>query len=530
MNNYLVYLSLVSTGAVTAVSCSNNDTPKQKPNIIYIMADDLGYGDTGCYGADKIKTPNIDKFATEGRRFTDAHSASAVSTPSRYSLLTGEYSFRKINPAKPDTKVVFGPLNPQNPLIVDVNNLTLPNMLQKQGYQTACIGKWHLGFTDGEPDWNESLSPGPNAVGFDYYFGVPIVNSAPPYVWVENDTVVGRDPNDPITYVGIKGENKTPIEEFPNKGVNRYSGGSYAHSIYEDEGAGEILLGKALNWLDKAKEQDDPFFLYFATTHIHHPFTPSDRFKGSSEAGIYGDYAQELDWMIGEVLSYLDKNGLRENTIVVVTSDNGAMINEGGQQAWEHGHRINGDLLGYKFGVWEGGHRIPFIVRWPGIVEPGTVSDCVISNVDMIATFADIVDYKLQPGDAVDSFNVLESWTGEPSEPIRDYFVMTPFKPTHIGLRMGEWIYIPKQGAGGFAMPKWGQNSLSNEAAIGHTGQVNSDFVDGKLREDAPEAQLYNLKTDPYQTTNVISENSEIADMLSAKLTEIKESSHTRPY
>ncbi len=529
MNKYLIYTSLLTVGATAAqqqVEAKKKTT--DQPNILYIMADDLGYGDTGCYGAEKIKTPNIDKLATEGRLFTDAHSASAVSTPSRYALLTGEYPFRGVNPKTPEVTGIFNPLHPQNPLIIDINDLTLPEMMQKQGYQTACIGKWHMGFSEVEPNWNESLEPGPMSVGFNYYFGVPIVNSAPPYVWVENDKVVGLEADDPIEYVGRNGKNLTPIDEYPDKVPNMYSGGKYAHSLYKDEGGGEILLDKALKWLDKSK--DAPFFMYFATTHIHHPFTPTERFKGSSEAGIYGDFVQELDWIIGEMLTFLDENGLRDNTIVVVTSDNGAMINKGGQEAWELGHRINGDLLGYKFGVWEGGHRVPFIVRWPGVVKAGSVSNQVISNVDMMATFAEIVGYELQPGEAPDSYNVLSSWTSNSKKPLRDYFVMSPYNPLHVGLRMGDWIYIPAQGAGGFKATNWGNNSLSVEGAIKHTGQQNSDIVNGKVRKDAPKNQLYNLKDDPYQTTNVIEQFPDVAKEMAAKLTELKEADHSRAY
>ncbi|MFI3259344.1 MAG: arylsulfatase [Rikenellaceae bacterium] len=526
MNQPLLYTTLV---AAAMSSCAGVNSDTSRPNIIYILADDLGYGDTGVYGAEKIKTPNIDHFATQGRRFTDAHSASAVSTPSRYSLLTGEYPFRALN-TKTNKIGIYGPIAPQSPLLIDTEDLSMPEMLQRSGYKTACVGKWHLGFTETEPDWNESLSPGPLEVGFDYYFGVPIVNSAPPYVYVENDRVVGADPADPIVYEGRNTKKPTtPINEYPDKNSNWYSGGEYAHSLYKDEGGGEVLLDKALSWIDGNKKE--PFFLYFATTHIHHPFTPSDRFKGSSEAGIYGDYVQELDWLIGEMMTYLDDNGLSDNTIVVITSDNGGMMNHGGQAAWELGHDINGDLLGYKFGVWEGGHRVPFIVRWPGVVEAGSVSDELIVNVDMMATFASIVGYELEEGDAPDSFDVLESWVGRPTEPIRSSFVMTPFKPQNIGLREGDWIYIPAQGAGGFTNNNWGVNPLSAEGAVAHTGRKNSDIVEGgKIRDGAPKSQLYNLAKDPYQTTNVILQNVEVAIKMNKTLTQIREVDHTRAY
>ncbi|MFR9668103.1 MAG: arylsulfatase, partial [Rikenellaceae bacterium] len=475
MNKATLTLVAGAMGATTmATSCTQSGAVPSRPNIIYILADDLGYGDTGCYGADKIKTPNIDQLASEGRRFTDAHSASAVSTPSRYAILTGEYPFRGQDPTK-SFKGLYGPLGRQTPLIIDVDDLSLPEMLQRQGYQTAAIGKWHLGWTEKDIDWNAPLRPGPNEVGFDYYFGVPLVNSGAPYFYVENDKVVGYDPNDPIHYLGEKTyEGATPTQEYLSKTPNKYSGGVVAHSLYKDDEGAETLLGKAFDWLNEAKTKEEPFFIYFASTHIHHPFTPSDRFKGSSEAGIYGDYAQELDWMIGEMMAWVDDNNLRDNTIFIVTSDNGGMINYGGQEAWDRGHKINGDLLGYKFGIWEGGHRIPFIVRWPGVIEPGTTSDATISNVDMMATLAEIVEYELQPGDALDSFSVLESWIGEPQSPIRDYLVTSPYSSDHTSIRMGDWVYIPAQGAGGFKARNWGDHGLGSEAALAHTGQLNS--------------------------------------------------------
>ncbi len=528
MRKCILYPTLLAAGAVVAssVQCA---AKQRQPNILYILADDLGYGDTGCYGAEKIKTPNIDKLASEGRLFTDAHSASAVSTPSRYALMTGEYPFRGQDSTK-DTPGLYGPLGSETPLIIDINDLSLPNMLQKQGYKTACIGKWHLGFFDKTPDWNAPLKPGPNEVGFDYYFGVPLVNSGSPFVYVENSSIYGYDPSDPIYYIGPKGENPSPTQIHPDKSVNNYTGGLKAHELYKDDEGAEMLLGKALSWLDKNKSKKDPFFMYFASTHVHHPFTPGERFKGSSEAGIYGDYAQELDWMIGELLKYLDDNKLRENTIVVVTSDNGGMLNHGGQAAWEHGHSINGDLLGYKFGVWEGGHRVPFIVRWPGVVEAGSVSDQMISNVDMVATFADIVGYELQAGDAPDSYSVLDSWISNTKKPVRDYLILSPRSAKHDALRMGDWIYIPAQGAGGFSASNWGAHGLGSEASTKYTGRVNSDLLNGKVRKDAPKAQLYNLKDDMYQTTNVIEKYPEIAKQMAAKLKELKAADHTRTY
>ena len=317
----------------------------QTPNIVYILADDLGYGDVGCYGATKIKTPNIDRLAREGRVFTDAHACSAVCSPSRYGLMTGEYPFRI---------GCYGPLMWRGGLIVDPARLTIASLLKQHGYATACVGKWHLGFGVEQPDWNGELKPGPLEVGFDYYFGLPVVSSHPPFVYVENHRVVGLDPNDPIVFGG-----QAETDPFPEKFNNGIAGGRAAHALYHDEEAAATWAKKSTEWL--RQNQDRPFFLYLATTAIHHPFTPAARFKGTSQAGPYGDYVHELDWTIGEILNTLDELKLRDNTLVIVTSDNGGMLNGGGKTAWQAGHRLNGELLGFKFGAWEGGHRVPSI-------------------------------------------------------------------------------------------------------------------------------------------------------------------------
>ncbi|HUX15394.1 MAG TPA: sulfatase-like hydrolase/transferase, partial [Phycisphaerae bacterium] len=326
------------------------EPPRQRPNILYILADDIGYGDVGCYGATKVKTPNIDRLAKEGVRFSDAHTVSAVCTPSRYALLTGEYPWR-INQ--------WDPIFFRNRLIVDPAKMTISRLLKQHGYATACIGKWHLGFGNKIPDWNGDLKPGPLELGFDFYFGIPVVSSHPPFVYVENHRVLGLDPADPIVFGG-----QAPTRPYPEKSLNGISGGKAAHDLYKDEELGTTLTEKAVQWL--RQHRADPFFLYFATPHIHHPFTPHPRFRGTSACGLYGDYIHELDWMVGQVLDVLDELKLTENTLVIFTSDNGGMLNLGGKTAWQAGHRLNGDLLGFKFGAWEGGHRIPFIARWPG--------------------------------------------------------------------------------------------------------------------------------------------------------------------
>lgn len=483
------------------------------PNVVVIFADDLGYGDTGCYGATKVKTPNIDRLAREGRRFTDAHAASAVCTPSRYCLLTGEYAFRGAHWAPVFLKVG---------LIVDPDTTTAADVMKKAGYATACIGKWHLGFGEETPNWNGDLKPGPLELGFDYYFGMPVVNSHPPFVYVENHRVVGLDPSDPFVYDQVA---ETPIHE-EKMGINQIGGAKAAHALYDDTYVGTTLAGKAVSWIKAHKEE--PFFLYFPTTNIHHPFTPHPQFQGTSEAGRYGDFIHELDWIVGEVLRTLDEENLAENTLLIFTSDNGGMINLGGQNAWKLGHTQNGDLLGFKFDAWEGGHRVPFIARWPGKIPANSVSSQLVSNVDLLATLAALTGYELQDGEGPDSFNILPTLTGEVERPVRDHLVLAAFRETHLSLRAGDWMYIPAQAGGGFSSPTPGTHSFGGPAAIHFSGRENSDMQNGELKLDAPKEQLYNLRTDPYQTINIIREHPVIAQTMSEHLAHIREADGTR--
>ncbi|MBM3891245.1 MAG: arylsulfatase, partial [Verrucomicrobia bacterium] len=489
--------------ASAKVPSPSSSTSGIRPNIVLILADDLGYGDVGCYGATKVRTPNVDRLAREGRRFTDAHSASAVCTPSRYALLTGEYPFRKD---------LWGPIMNQSPLVIDPAKTTIARLLQRQGYATACIGKWHLGFgSKPKPDWNTDLKPGPLELGFDYFFGLPVVNSHPPFVLIENHRVLGLDPADPLVYGG-----RPPTKPYREKMMSPpISGGKAAHALYQDEQLGTVLTEKALAWLRANRAK--PFFLYFATPHIHHPFTPHPRFNGASQCGRYGDFIHEFDWIVGEVLEKLDELKLADNTLVILTSDNGGMLNQGGQDAWKDGHRLNGNLLGFKFDAWEGGHRVPFIARWPGRIEAGSTSDQLICHVDMLATFAALT--RAAPA-GPDSINVLPAFTGTPAQPIRDQVILAPQKKQNLAIRQGRWVYLGAQGGGGFAGTKPGEHSLGGPAALQFAGEKNSDIENGRIKPDAPLAQLYNLATDPSQSVNVIRKHPEVADRLKALLEE----------
>ncbi|MEM1443584.1 MAG: arylsulfatase, partial [Verrucomicrobiota bacterium] len=450
----------------------------EKPNIVLIFADDLGYGDVGCYGATKVRTPHLDQLATEGKRFTDAHSASAVCTPSRYAMLTGIY---------PHRRGLSKPVFLKTGLVVDTSRQTMATVLKDAGYATACIGKWHLGFGTKAPDWNGELKPGPLELGFDYYFGVPVVNSHPPFVYVENHHVVGLVPEDPFVF----GKKAKTREFFEKMGLDQIGGADAAHALYDDELVGTELVKKSKDWIEKQKE--NPFFLFLSTTNIHHPFTPHPRFQGTSDCGVYGDYIHELDWIVGEVVQKLEDEGLTKNTLVIFTSDNGGMFNVGGQNAWDAGHRLNGELLGFKFGAWEGGHRVPFIAKWPGKIAPGTESDQLVSNIDMIATFAAMTEVELREGEGTDSIDILPALVSDPENPLRDHIVLSPSKATHLSLRKGKWMYIGAQGSGGFTGAKRGGHAFGGPAAVSYAGYENSDIENGKVKPNAPPAQLYDL-------------------------------------
>jgi len=454
------------------------------PNIVLIYADDLGYGDLSCYGAEKIKTPNIDRLANEGRLFTDAHSTSAVCTPSRYALLTGEYPLRINN---------YSPVFCQSQLIIDAKKTTLASMLKRKGYVTACVGKWHLGFGSApKPDWNQDLKPGPLELGFDYFYGIPVVNSHPPFVYVENHKVVGLEADDPLVY---KKGGKTHGKPYPEKNTAHPKmlgliGAKAAHDFYVDEESAVHLTGKALEWMN---EQNEPFFLYYASHNIHHPFTPHPYFQGKSECGLYGDFVQELDWSVGQLIAAVEGFGVWENTIFVFTSDNGGMFNGGGRRAQELGHTPNGKLKGQKFGAWEGGHRVPFIACWPNIIPAGSTSGAFIANMDLLPTFAAITDQKLAPNEARDGYNQLAAFLEEDGVSARDELIIQPHKREHTSLRQGDWIYIPGAGDGGWM----------------------------KAEPGDPVRQLYNLKEDPYQENNRIADYPERADAMAMRLKEM---------
>ena len=507
---------LVALAGALAV-CQRAPETSSRPNIIFILADDLGYGDLSSYGATAIQTPNIDRLAEEGVRFTDAHSPSSVCTPTRYGLLTGRYCWR--------TWLTRSALSSDAPLLIEGNQPTVASVLRSAGYHTAHIGKWHLGFgreddyaqdregqgepnswrsRKGGPDWNGELQPGPLEVGFDYYYGIPIVNSYPPYVFVEDHRVAGLDPDD-------------PIGRMESRYLGEMEGGKAAR--WNDNELALELTARTVSHLEELAQQEQPFFLYYAPHQPHRPFTPNARFKGGSQFGVYGDFIEELDWSVGEVLGALDRLELADDTLVIFSSDNGGLVNpasSAAQRGAGYGdgsvtlpapdieHLANGPhLRGGKGDIWEGGHRVPFLARWPGQITAGTVSEETISLTDMLATFAALAGQELAHEAGPDSFNTLPALLGgELDGALRRPRVMQSGGISGmLSIREGPWKLIDGQGGGGYR--------------------------DGSAEPGEP-PQLYNLSQDLGEKTDVYAQHPEIAKKLRQLLHKIKTEGRSR--
>ncbi len=501
MRDLFILLSLV---LVFSCRSKEEDNEILKPNIVLIYADDVGYADLGSYGAKGVKTPALDRLANEGLRFTDAHCSAATCTPSRYSLLTGSYAFRS------NAAVLPG----DAPLLIDPDAGTLPSMLQKAGYKTGVVGKWHLGLGIGDIDWNEAIRPGPLEVGFDYSFIIPATGDRVPCVFVEDHHVVGLEKDDPITVSYRERIGSDPIgREHPEmlkqqaddqhsetivNGVSRIgymSGGNAAR--WKDEDFADILTEKAKGFIQD--QRDEPFFLFFSFHDIHVPRVPHPRFEGASEMGPRGDAIAQMDWCVGEITKALEEQGLAENTLIIFSSDNGPVLDDGyADEAVERigDHNPAGPFRGGKYSAFEAGTRVPTIVYWPDMVKPAE-SDALLTQVDLYASLATLVGQDLGTKDAPDSFDYLSAWLGKSKTGRR---VMLEQAQT-LALRDGVWKYI---------FP----------AEEGHSTWVEEikKIESGLLLED----QLYNLEKDPGEQINLAAEYPERVRKMKEEIERIK--------
>jgi arylsulfatase A-like enzyme len=495
-------LGIAVSGLLLPFGC----TPKEKiskasiprkPNIVIILADDLGFGDVGCYGSIRIKTPNIDRLAASGLRFANGYCTSATSTPSRLALLTGEYSWRN-----PKARILPG----DAPLLIDTSKLTLPGMLRQAGYVTGIVGKWHLGLGSGQVDWNRRIAPGPNEAGFDYSYIMAATNDRCPTVFIENGSVVNLDPADPmqVSYkqnfageptgkanpdrirMGLtQGHDGTIVNGISRIGFMK--GGTRAR--WTDEFMVDTFLLKAQRFVENNRNK--PFFLYYALHEPHCPRVPSPRFAGSSGLGPRGDVIMEADWAVGEFLKKLDEAGLTNNTLVIFTSDNGPVLDDGyADQAVElnGSHTPWGPMRGGKYSLFEAGTHVPFLASWPGVIEPG-ISEALVCQVDLAASFAALAGQR-NPG--IDSQNILEALLGKSKEG-RSVLILENGSGKTL-VRENEWVMIP---------PYPGVPLMKDV-------NIETGF--------SAEFQLYNLKSDPGQRKNLAPQEPERVHRMSSAM------------
>jgi arylsulfatase A len=508
MRNIILLLSI----SIGIISC--NSRPKEtvttnstkeinKPNIVIFYVDDLGYGDLGSYGALGVQTPNVDKLAQNGIRYTDAHSSAATCTPSRYSLLTGQYAFRN------NAAILPG----DAPLLIDPSTPTLPAMLKKAGYTTAVVGKWHLGLGDGNTDWNKEVKPGPLEIGFDYSFLLPATGDRVPTAYLENYNIVNLDPNDPIKidyatpFEGVKTGITNPelLRQVADKqhsqaivnGVSRIgyqTGGTSA--MWKDEDFPFVFTEKATNFIEKNKE--NPFFLFFSFHDIHVPRLPNEQFQGKSSMGPRGDAIVQMDWITGQIINKLEALGLDKNTLIIFTSDNGPVLNDGYEDdAVEKlgAHKPGGPYRGGKYSAFEAGTRVPMISYWPGTIEPGE-STALFSQIDYFASFANLLNINLPENEAIDSKNqkeaLLQANAAGRNIMLEESFVLS--------IRNGNYKYIASPTNKNF--PNW----------------LKSKKIEGGLSVNP---QLYDLSKDAGEQTNIALENEVLVAKMQAQIDSI---------
>lgn len=486
-----------------------------RPNLIVIMADDLGYGDLSCYGATAVQTPNIDRLAAEGLRFTSGYCSASTCTPTRFSFLTGTYAFRQAG---------TGVAPPNSPALIQPGTVTVASLLQDAGYRTAVVGKWHLGLGSAEgPDWNGELNPGPLEIGFDHCYLLPTTNDRVPQVIVDDHRVRGLDPSDPL-WVG----DKKPSDDHPtglthrdtltmdwshghnatiHNGVSRigfYTGGESAR--FRDEELADHWVEESIRWMEA--ESDRPFFLFFAAHEVHVPRVVHERFQGATTLGPRGDAIVELDWCVGELLAALERLGIDDNTMIVFCSDNGPVLDDGYvDRAIENlgDHRPAGPFRGGKYNVFEGGTRTPFITRWPGTIPVG-VSDEIVCTIDCAASFAALAEVEVPADACLDSFNVMPALLGQAGAMGRPHLVQQDNSPgRNLGIRMGNWKLI--------------------RCDSGKQSNVELRLVP----TDLPTWQLFDLEADPNERQNVIDQHPEQADRLREQLQRVIDDGRSRP-
>ena len=510
----LGWKSLLLLSSALAVASAPAAAPS-RPNILLILADDLGYGDVGCYNDQaKVATPHLDRLALEGMRFTDAHSPATVCTPTRYSLLTGQMAFRV-----PNGGTVFTGVG--GPSLIAPGRLTLPALLRAQGYATAGVGKWHVGLTffdaNGQPvnaggleavqrvDFSRRIAGGPVDHGFDHFFGTACCPTTDwLYAFIENDRV-------PVPPTQVIDKSKLPRHPY----AQDCRPGLIAPDFPMEE-IDLVFLEKSRAFLEQHVRQSPnrPFFLFHATQAVHLPSFAAPRFKGATRAGPHGDFIHQLDWIVGQLLLTLEKLGLADNTLVIFTSDNGPEVTSVIHMRADHAHDGARPWRGMKRDDWEGGHRVPFLVRWPGQVRAGTTSAQLISLTDVMATVAALVGAELPDAAAEDSFNLLPVWRGEATGPVRPFVLQQAFAGARtLSIRRGAWKYLDHTDSGG--------NRYENNPGL-------KPYI---LPDSAPGApgQLYNLESDPGETKNLYFEHPEVVRELKALLEQTKTSGRSRP-
>jgi len=460
--------------------------PVQPPNIVVLLADDMGHGHVSCLNRQsKIQTPNIDRLAEQGVTFLDAHSGSAVCSPTRYGILTGRYAWR--------TRLVRGVLVPYDPPLIEADRLTLPGMLRSQGYTTACIGKWHLGWQwlrqgDQPPDFTQPIAQGPTTRGFDYYFGTDVPNY-PPYCFIENDRTVGL-PTAEKTQANLDGRRGPMLPGWQFDAIL------------------PTLADRATAYVRQRAADRKPFFLYFTFTSPHEPIAPSAAFRGRSKLNALADLILETDDVVGRIVGEIDRSGLGTNTLVIFTADNGSSMYSGGKELLAAGHDPNAPFRGQKATIYEGGHRVPFMARWPGKIAPGTRSNETICLVDMMATAAAVVGAELPANAAEDSHNLLPSLLGEKrTAPIREATVHQAGNG-QLAIRQGPWKLVAS-----FTPPP-AANKAKGKAAT-------------PAKPTTPE--LYNLGDDVAETKNVAADHPDIVARLTELLNRYRETGRSRP-